>query len=238
MAKINQQIADEIRQRYSAGEITQKQLATEYGIAQSKISAVITGQTWIGKRGGWPKGKSRPPQTPAHIAKRFANGAGAQVGVKQTPEHIEKCRQLRIGKKINCPNRSAQIREQWGRGVYDELFKRNTRFIYKSAHGDVGMRSNWERLAAAHFDKLGLPWEYEPRKFRLPTGQYYWPDFYLPSLNRYIEIKGFCTFNAMAKFDLFVGLGHDAVLVTGQTDVEFLEELRDAVFLQVKEVTV
>lgn len=168
------------------------------------------------------KGHRFGPQSPEHIAKRFAAGAGAQKGKKQSPEHVEKCRLSRVGKKlVVTPARSAAIRKQWADGVHDDHFKRQARFIYN----DIGMRSNWERLAAEHFDRIGLEWQYEPRKFRLPTGQYYWPDFYLPQIDLWVEIKGYATFNALTKFDLFTGLGHRAVLVTGKTDAEFLQEL-------------
>lgn len=173
----------------------------------------------------WPKGKSRGPQTSEHIARRFAAGAGAQKGVKQSPEHIEKCRQTRIGKKINV-NRSDQVRKSWADGVYDDLFRRQAKFIYADG---TPMRSNWERLAAAYFDKIGLEWQYEPQRFVLPTRQHYYPDFYLPRLDLWVEVKGYSTFNAITKFDLFTGMGYNAVLVTGQTEAEFLEVLRDAV---------
>lgn len=175
------------------------------------------------------KGHKFGPQSPEHIAKRFAAGAGARKGVSQSPEHVEKCRQLRIGKKLNV-DRSEQIRKLWVDGVYDGNFKRQAKFVYNG----IGMRSNWERLAAAYFDEVGLKWQYEPRRFVLPSKRHYYPDFYLPQLDLWVEIKGFATYVATTKFDEFVGLGHNAVWVTGQTDAEFLEELK----AQVEEVTV
>lgn len=223
--KLTQEIAEEIRRRYSAGGITQQQLADLHGVAQTKISDIIRMKTWTGKPIGVRKGHKFGPQSPEHIAKRFAAGAGAQKGKKQSPEHVEKCRQLRVGKKINKKDWPEEIRRRWGAGVYDDKFTRQARFIYNG----IGMRSNWERLAAARFDEAGLRWEYEPRKFRLPTGQYYHPDFHLVDQDLWVEVKGYATFNALTKFDLFVGMGHDAVLVTGQTDAEFLEELEGAV---------
>jgi hypothetical protein len=179
------------------------------------------------------KGHKFGPQSPEHIAKRFANGAGAQKGKRQSPEHVEKCRQIRIGKKLNV-SRSEQTCKQWAAGVYDDLFKRQAKFVYNG----IGMRSNWERLAAGRFDAAGIRWEYEPRRFRLPTGQYYHPDFYLPDADLWVEVKGYTTFNALSKFDIFVGLGHNAVLVTGQNDDEFLEEVEGVVAVMTGDVTV
>ena len=223
--KLTQEIAEEIRRRYSAGGITQKQLADLHGVAQTKISDIIRMKTWVGKSIGVKKGHKFGPQSAEHVAKRFAAGAGAQKGIKQSPEHVEKCRQTRIGKKINVRDRAGQVRKQWGDGVYDGLFNRQAKFAYNG----IGMRSNWERMAAAKFDEHGIRWEYEPRRFRLPTGQYYYPDFHLTDIDLWVEVKGYATFNALAKFDMFVGLGHDAVLVTGQNEDEFLKEVEELI---------
>lgn len=177
------------------------------------------------------KGHKFGPQSPEHIARRFAAGAGAQRGVKQSPEAIRAAAEARRGqKRIYSPVKAEQTRQRWADGVYDDKFKRQARFIYN----DIGMRSNWERLAAAYFDEIGLEWRYEPRRFVLPSKRHYYPDFYLPQLDLWVEIKGFATHIATSKFDEFVGLGHVAVWVTGQSDAEFLEELK----AQVKEVTV
>lgn len=44
--KIDYQIANEIRQRYAAGGISQRKLAVEYGVIQQTISFVVRGITW------------------------------------------------------------------------------------------------------------------------------------------------------------------------------------------------
>lgn len=45
--KLNLAKAGEIRRRYSAGGVTQRQLAAEYGIAQSSVSTIVLGKKWI-----------------------------------------------------------------------------------------------------------------------------------------------------------------------------------------------
>lgn len=173
-----------------------------------------------------PKGHKFGPQSPEHIAKRFANGAGAQKGKAQTPEAVRAAAEARRGRRrAYSPIKAEITKQKWADGTYDALFKRQAKFVYNG----TGMRSNWERLAAAKFDECEIRWEYEPKRFRLPTGQYYHPDFYLPDLDLWVEVKGYTTFNALTKFDLFVGLGHKAVLATGQTDAEFLKELEELV---------
>lgn len=51
-------------------------------------------------------------------------------------------------------------------------------------------RSRLEARWAVFFDALGLQWEYEPEGFDLGDAGWYLPDFYLPSCNMWVEIKG------------------------------------------------
>lgn len=44
--KLTAEAASDIRRRYAMGDATQVQLAHEYGVGQSRISAVILRQTW------------------------------------------------------------------------------------------------------------------------------------------------------------------------------------------------
>lgn len=51
-------------------------------------------------------------------------------------------------------------------------------------------RSRLEARWAVVFDALGIDWVYEPEGYKLDNGECYLPDFYIPSANAYIEIKG------------------------------------------------
>jgi hypothetical protein len=50
-------------------------------------------------------------------------------------------------------------------------------------------RSRLEARWAVFFDALGVAWQYEPEGFDL-DGQWYLPDFYLPTLDVWYEVKG------------------------------------------------
>jgi hypothetical protein len=50
-------------------------------------------------------------------------------------------------------------------------------------------RSRLEARWAVFFDALGLAWEYEKEGYSLPSGNYL-PDFWMPKLGLFIEIKG------------------------------------------------
>lgn len=51
-------------------------------------------------------------------------------------------------------------------------------------------RSRLEARWAVFFDTLGIAWEYEPEGFELDDGQRYLPDFWLPHLRIWFEVKG------------------------------------------------
>lgn len=57
--------------------------------------------------------------------------------------------------------------------------------FYKGYH----FRSRLEAKWACFFDAVGISWLYEPEGFELPSGRYL-PDFWLPDLGMWVEVKG------------------------------------------------
>lgn len=51
-------------------------------------------------------------------------------------------------------------------------------------------RSRLEARWAVFFDALGVKYEYEPEGYCMSDGSCYLPDFFLPGLNYYVEVKG------------------------------------------------
>lgn len=51
-------------------------------------------------------------------------------------------------------------------------------------------RSRLEARWGVFLDTLGIAWEYEAQGFRLPSGARYLPDFKLPGLKMFVEVKG------------------------------------------------
>lgn len=58
-------------------------------------------------------------------------------------------------------------------------------------YGSQRYQSKLEAKWAIFFDTLKLSFSYEPKGFRLSSGQLYIPDFWIPAWDRYIEIKPF-----------------------------------------------
>jgi len=63
-------------------------------------------------------------------------------------------------------------------------------------------RSTWETLYAKYLDRKGIEWQYESKTFNLGNITYT-PDFYLPKLDIYIEVKGFWWKKQKEKFIKF-----------------------------------
>lgn len=90
--------------------------------------------------------------------------------------------------------------------MYEKVFKNSgkKRFSYISSSGEIiKMRSSWEIKYAEYLTENNILWQYEPKQFKLSSGKRYWPDFYLPQLNEYNEIKGFTSNVAKEKLELF-----------------------------------
>jgi hypothetical protein len=55
---------------------------------------------------------------------------------------------------------------------------------------DTQFRSELEAGWACTLDHLGIKWEYERHAYRLPSGEGYLPDLWLPAVRTFIEVKG------------------------------------------------
>jgi hypothetical protein len=72
------------------------------------------------------------------------------------------------------------------------LAKENSMTIkaIETEYGGYLFRSRLEARYAVFFDALNLEWEYEPEGYEIATGAWYLPDFFIPSFDCFIEIKG------------------------------------------------
>lgn len=62
--------------------------------------------------------------------------------------------------------------------------------VIQTYHLGYHFRSRLEARWAVFFDALGIKWEYEKEGYDLGSLGWYLPDFYLPTLDCFIEIKG------------------------------------------------
>lgn len=57
-------------------------------------------------------------------------------------------------------------------------------------YADTTFRSALEAGWAATLDSLSIRWQYEPETIALPSGANYLPDFWLPEIGTWLEVKG------------------------------------------------
>ena len=89
-------------------------------------------------------------------------------------------------------------------------------------------RSRTEARWAVFFDAMGWEWVYEKEGFYLSDGDCYLPDFWLPQINYWAEVKGE-EFNEEEKRkakNLAEGTGHDCLMLVGQPDFKYYETIQ------------
>lgn len=73
----------------------------------------------------------------------------------------------------------------------------------KIRHNGNTFRSSWEYEYAIWLEENSIDYLYESKRFKLSDGRAYTPDFYIPSKDEFIEIKGFWYEKAKEKFCKF-----------------------------------
>lgn len=74
--------------------------------------------------------------------------------------------------------------------------------------GNVFFRSGWEANVARIFVLSGIRWDYEPHRFRFADEGddilSYCPDFYLPDLDIWVEVKGWMDEKSIRRLEKFM----------------------------------
>lgn len=80
-------------------------------------------------------------------------------------------------------------------------------------------RSRLEARWGVFFNAMGMKWTYEPEGFHLSDGTLYLPDFFLPELECWVEVKPFKpSVPEVKKCEQLAEEGHAVVLVWGLPD--------------------
>ena len=79
-------------------------------------------------------------------------------------------------------------------------------------------RSRLEAKWAVFFDALGIEWEYEKEGYDLGEGGWYLPDFWLPQVSMWAEVKpsAFTEAEQRKLETLVAGTRHDALMLDGE----------------------
>lgn len=90
----------------------------------------------------------------------------------------------------------------------------------ETTYKGVTFRSRLEARWAVFFDALEIEWEYEKEGFALDDGTNYLPDFWLPQVRKWAEVKGQdFTPEEVRKCELLsAGTGHNCLMLNGAPD--------------------
>lgn len=84
------------------------------------------------------------------------------------------------------------------------------------------LRSNWETYVAKLILYSGHTYLYEHRRYFLAEGVSYLPDFYIPELNLYIEVKGILLEKDKTKISMFRQKVTSRLLYMGKQELEYI----------------
>lgn len=120
-----------------------------------------------------------------------------------------------------------------------KITEKRTIKAIETIYNGYKFRSRLEARWAVFFDSLGVQWEYEKEGYRFSDGTQYLPDFWLPGLKYWIEIKGqYPTEVEINKINrLHTGTGRDSFILYGNipSSREIYEYISDDYF-QMREV--
>jgi hypothetical protein len=155
---------------------------------------------------------SRVAKENAKIKSPKANLKGGMLGKHFSPEIVaemsQRMKDIRSrvkwtgeGKKMPHPSwNKGQTKETDSRvaAYADKLTGHIVNYypggFYEGPKGRIAMRSTWEILYAEFLDKEGYNWQFEKKWFPVGKGPWkgttYLPDFYVPEIDTYVEIKG------------------------------------------------
>lgn len=84
----------------------------------------------------------------------------------------------------------------------------------------INFRSTWECYIAKLLLYAGMDFQYEPRRFYLTDKLSYLPDFYIPELKAYIEVKGWLRDKDKVRISLFKTRITGRLIYLGKDELE------------------
>ena len=81
-------------------------------------------------------------------------------------------------------------------------------------------RSRLEARWAVFFEAAGIPYLYEPEGYEMSDGTKYLPDFYLPKMHQFFEVKGVMSEKDEHKIEQFMRESGKPIVI-GYDDMEF-----------------
>lgn len=98
---------------------------------------------------------------------------------------------------------------------YDNLLLNNISepLDYWDHRFQMFFRSSYEATTAHFLENSNIKWEYEPYTIRLNGTKEYTPDFFLPLMGHFLEVKGLWQGSAKKKIRTAIELGYSVALI-------------------------
>ena len=131
---------------------------------------------------------------------------------------------LKTGETQSCGCRAIEIRSRTGATTGIENARNHGKYAWHVMVGKrrLYLRSSHEVIVAKYMIKHHIRFLYEPERFQLTPSIIYIPDFYLPDLDMWVEVKGFATERWPMKRRLFENTGKKLLVVTQATINSYL----------------
>ncbi|MBE2201433.1 MAG: PHP domain-containing protein, partial [Anaerolinea sp.] len=144
-----------------------------------------------------------------------AESAADTLWIRNLKAYNESQKGLSLEERLG-PEKAARVKEKLsqrnsgtGNPMYGRPPKTTKTYTNAGYRDDLGhyVRSSWEADLSRVFRYLELEYEYEPRTFALVATDgrqlTYTPDFYVPSLDQWVEVKGWMNKASAEKITLF-----------------------------------
>lgn len=174
---------------------------------KAKIRAARAMQTNIGMRGKHHTEETKAKLREARLQQGFIPSSHAP-----RPKSVEARKNISEARKRGFAEGRIEISPLAGRP------KKRSECRYNG----ITLRSSWEVAYAKFLESLQQPWVYEIKRFKITNSNRptYLPDFYLPNLDLYVEIKGWDRDNSIARAKRFSEQYHTKLLILDGRDLK------------------
>lgn len=191
------------------------------GKSKSKAARLAMRKGWKLKYAGgysiWNKGIKTGPLSKETVEKmrgRVPWNRGIHTGIKpwlgeKRGPHSPETRAKMCAAALGKPKSEQHVRN---------ILANNWRKDYRPKYSGIYFRSSYEVRLAKAFDRRGIKWMYEPKRFDLGSCSYL-PDFYLPKNKVYWEVKGYFSPESQRKVALFRELHPDKPIIVAANRV-------------------
>jgi len=113
-------------------------------------------------------------------------------------------------------------RKEWARQLGYKNKGRPIKHKKKIFYLGITFKSTWEVLVAKFFEQNDIEWQYEPKRFWFNEFTYL-PDFYLPKIDLWIEVKGWMDERSKLQIEKFKELGKN-IIVWEKKEIDIIKE--------------